>query len=89
LSSRPVFLGDIQQYGILRRINPFLPNLLLSHDVCAGIETLTKGQNLSNRNKGYLASSEPDSSTTASTGYPNTPEKQYSGVKSHDDDRGL
>jgi hypothetical protein len=24
------------------RINPFLPNLLLGHDVCAGIETLTK-----------------------------------------------
>ena len=23
-------------------INPFLPNLLLGHDVCAGIETLTK-----------------------------------------------
>jgi hypothetical protein len=23
-------------------INPFLPNLLLSHDVCVGIETLTK-----------------------------------------------
>jgi hypothetical protein len=24
------------------RINPFLPDLLLGHDVCAGIETLTK-----------------------------------------------
>jgi hypothetical protein len=24
------------------QINPFLPNLLLGHDVCAGIETLTK-----------------------------------------------
>jgi hypothetical protein len=24
------------------RINPFLPNLLLGHDVCAGIETQTK-----------------------------------------------
>ena len=23
-------------------MNPFLPNLLLGHDVCAGIETLTK-----------------------------------------------
>jgi hypothetical protein len=23
-------------------INPFLPNLVLGHDVCAGIETLTK-----------------------------------------------
>jgi hypothetical protein len=34
--------GDEQQYGSVCRINPFLPNLLLGHDVCAGIETLTK-----------------------------------------------
>jgi hypothetical protein len=31
-----------QQCGNVSRINPFLPNLLLGHDVCAGIETLTK-----------------------------------------------
>jgi hypothetical protein len=31
-----------QQCGSVSRINPFLPNLLLGHDVCAGIETLTK-----------------------------------------------
>jgi hypothetical protein len=42
LSSGPDFLGDEQQYGNVSRINPFLPNLLLGHDVCAGIETLTK-----------------------------------------------
>jgi hypothetical protein len=42
LSSSPDFLGDEQQYGSVSRINPFLPNLLLGHDVCAGIETLTK-----------------------------------------------
>jgi hypothetical protein len=35
-----------------------------------------KGKNISNRNQGYLASSEPSSSTTTSPGYPNTPEKQ-------------
>jgi hypothetical protein len=40
LSSSPDFLGDEQQYGSVSRINPFLPNLLLGHDVCAGIETL-------------------------------------------------
>jgi hypothetical protein len=34
--------GDEQQYGSVSWINPFLPNLLLSHDVCAEIETLTK-----------------------------------------------
>jgi hypothetical protein len=34
--------GDEQQYGSVSRINPFLPNLLFGHDVCAGIETLTK-----------------------------------------------
>jgi hypothetical protein len=34
--------GDEQQYGSVSRINPFLPNLLLGHDVCAGMETLTK-----------------------------------------------
>jgi hypothetical protein len=42
LSSSPDLLGDEQQYGNVSRINPFLPNLLLGHDVCAGIETLTK-----------------------------------------------
>jgi hypothetical protein len=42
LSSSPDFLGDEQQYGSVSQINPFLPNLLLGHDVCAGIETLTK-----------------------------------------------
>jgi hypothetical protein len=50
-----------------------------------------KGKNISNRNQGYLASSEPSSPTTVSTGYPNTPEKQDSDLKitPHDDDRGL
>jgi hypothetical protein len=35
-----------------------------------------KGKNISNRNQGYLASSEPGSPTTASPGDPNTPEKK-------------
>jgi hypothetical protein len=43
LSSSPDFLGDEQQYGSVSRINPFLLNLLLGHDVCAGIETLRQG----------------------------------------------
>jgi hypothetical protein len=34
--------GDEQQYGSVSWINPFLPNLLFGHDVCTGIETLTK-----------------------------------------------
>ena len=34
--------GDKQQWGNVRWINPFLPNLLLGYDVCAGIETLTR-----------------------------------------------
>jgi hypothetical protein len=42
LSSSPDFLGDEQQYGSVGPINPFLPNFLLGHDVCARIETLTK-----------------------------------------------
>jgi hypothetical protein len=41
-SSSLDFLDDEQQYGCVSQINPFLPNLLLSHNVCAGIETLTK-----------------------------------------------
>jgi hypothetical protein len=39
------------------QINPFLPNLLLGHDVCAGIETLTKTEDdsleLTGLGKGY------------------------------------
>ena len=42
MSSSPDFLGDKQQYGIISYIKPYLPNLLLGHDVCAVIETLTK-----------------------------------------------
>jgi hypothetical protein len=42
-----------------------------------------KHKNLSNRNRGYLASSEPSSPTTASPTYPNTPAKQDSDLKSH------
>jgi hypothetical protein len=42
-----------------------------------------KDKNISNRNQGYLASSEPSSPTTLSPGYPNTPEKQDSDLKSH------
>jgi hypothetical protein len=45
--------------------------------------TKGKGKNISNRNQGYLLSSEPRSSTTASPGYSNTPEKQDSDLKSH------
>jgi methyl-accepting chemotaxis protein len=42
-----------------------------------------KGKNINNRNKDYLASSEPISPTPVSPGYPNTPEKQDSDLKSH------
>jgi hypothetical protein len=42
LGSSPDFFGDEQQHGSVSQINPFFPNLLLGHDVCAGIETLTK-----------------------------------------------
>jgi hypothetical protein len=38
-----------------------------------------KGKNISNRNQGYLSSSEQSSPTTASHGYSNTQEKQDSG----------
>ena len=41
-----------------------------------------KGKNISNRNQGYLASSEPNSPTIASPGYPNTGEKQDLDLKS-------
>ena len=42
-----------------------------------------KGKNRSNRNQGYLVSSEPSSPTTVSPEYPNTPEKLDSDLKSH------
>jgi chromosome segregation ATPase len=42
-----------------------------------------KNKKLTNRNQGYLASSEPSSPTIASLGYTNTPEKQDLDLKSH------
>jgi hypothetical protein len=49
-----------------------------------------KGKNRSNRNQGYLASSEPNSQTIASPGYTITSEKQVMNlVTSHDGDGGL
>jgi hypothetical protein len=41
-----------------------------------------KHKNISNWNQSYLASSEPNSPTIASPGYPNTPEEQDSDLKS-------
>jgi hypothetical protein len=41
-----------------------------------------KSKNISNRNQSYLASSEPNTPTTASPGYTITPEKQDSDLKS-------
>jgi hypothetical protein len=43
----------------------------------------SKHKNIGNRNQGYMASSEPNSPTTSSPGYPNTLEKQDSNLKSH------
>ena len=42
-----------------------------------------KRKNISNRNQGCLASSEPNSSTIASPGYIITPEKQGLDLKAH------
>ena len=42
-----------------------------------------KDKNICNRNQGYLESSVPSSPTTVSHGYPNTPKKQDSDLKSH------
>jgi hypothetical protein len=42
-----------------------------------------KHKNISNRNQGYLASSEPNYPTTTSSGYPNIPEKKDSDLTSH------
>jgi hypothetical protein len=42
-----------------------------------------KCKNLTNRKQEHWASSEPSTPTTASPGYPNTPEKQDSDLKSY------
>jgi hypothetical protein len=42
-----------------------------------------KCKNLTNRNQDYLASSGPSTLTTVSPGYPSTPEKQDSDLKSY------
>jgi hypothetical protein len=42
-----------------------------------------KGKNLTNRNQDYSPSSEPSTPTSASPGYPNTPEKQDSDLKAY------
>jgi hypothetical protein len=42
-----------------------------------------KDKNMSHKNQSYLASSEPNSPTTASPEKPNTAEKQDSDLKSH------
>jgi hypothetical protein len=44
---------------------------------------MVRGKDISNRNQCYLTSSVPSSPTTESPGYPNTPEKQDSDLKSH------
>jgi hypothetical protein len=44
---------------------------------------ISKGKNISNRNQGYLVSSEASSPTTGSPRYPSTPENQDSDLKLH------
>jgi hypothetical protein len=57
----------------------------LQSDIVRVIDNQTVGgkhKNISNRNQGYLASSEPSSPTIASPGYPIILEKQDSDLKS-------
>jgi hypothetical protein len=42
-----------------------------------------KHKKISNRKQYYLTTSEPNSSTTSSPGYPNIPKKQNSDLNSH------
>jgi hypothetical protein len=42
-----------------------------------------KSKNLTNRNEDHSPSSEPSTPTSASPGYPNTPKKQESDLKSY------
>jgi hypothetical protein len=42
-----------------------------------------KHKNLTNRNQDHSPSSEPSTPTSASAGYPNTPEKEDSDLKSY------
>jgi hypothetical protein len=42
-----------------------------------------KHKNLTNTNQGYWASSEPSRTTTVSPGYPNTPKKHNTDLKSY------
>jgi hypothetical protein len=42
-----------------------------------------KWKNLTNKNQDYLAPSEPNSPITASSGFPNTPEKHDIDLKSY------
>ena len=44
---------------------------------------ISNGKNISSRNQGYLASSEPSSPTTACPGYTKTAEKPDTNLKSH------
>jgi hypothetical protein len=48
------FFSDEQQCGNVSWINPFLSNLLLGHDVCAGIKTPTKTPGHLSDNKHHL-----------------------------------
>ena len=50
-----------------------------------------KHRNITNRNQVNMATSKPNSLTTASPGYSNTPENQYLDLKftAHDADREL
>ena len=43
----------------------------------------SKYKNITNRNQGNMAPSEPSSPTTTSPGYPSTPEKQDLDLKTH------
>jgi hypothetical protein len=66
-----------------RRRNKLQPETAISSNTRDDQMAKGKRKNLTNRNQDYMASSEPSTSTTASPGYPNIPEKQDSDLKSY------
>jgi hypothetical protein len=87
LSASPASFGDQQQYGDVSRINPLLPNLLLGHDVCAGIETLTKTNSIKLRQGGInLLFGDEHSTITYSQHHEPLNSQAYTGKRSFSDE---
>ena len=78
---KPMASGNLNPDDSIRRLRKKAPETAKTSNTRDYHMAKGNRKNIINRNQDHLVSSEPSTPTTASPGYPNTPEKQDSDLK--------